>query len=386
MRYVIGDLRTGRRIQNVSAQSGRWSEELNDAGVVSCVVPLTDPTNAALDLYNTAAVGKAFLAAVEGDLILQAGPIWVHDWNEDEGELELIAGGMWTYFDHRVLLPVLAGRLPTDPTTDTRYWPVVSDPDADGYPWPTDTRTSFTTMVKRLVEQAQSWTGGNVPVVLPSEIAGTSERWFRGADLAWVGDRLRQLTEVLGGPDIMFTPRWKVLNSEMEWVLRVGTPTQPMLFSPQRQKFRIGNAGSSVSHLRHRVDGTEMGSSAYGSGGKGIDLALTAVSTDPTLINAGYSQMDLVEPAHPTVSEPTTLQQYTDELAVAGRTPISVSSFDHQLTERPYLSDYNAGDFADLRVHKSLYLPVATRSMRLLTRSGTLEGDTVSLQYAPEVI
>ena len=385
MRFLVGDLLTGRRIQWLQVETGTWSEVLNESGEVRCTVLLSDPMNATLDLGESAAVGKAFLAAVEGDLVLQAGPIWVHDWDDDLQQLTLVASGMWSYFDHRVVLPVLAGRLPTDPTTDTRFSAVVSNPDAVGYPWPVDTRQSLQTIAKRLVAQAQAWTNGNVPVVLPAEVSGTDERWYKGSSLGIVGQRLSELTSVLGGPDIMFTPRWTTDRLGIEWAMRIGTPTQPLLYSPQRQKFQLGIADSSLSNLRVNVDGTTLATNGYATGGRTDGQGLVTVSVDSTLPDAGYPILESVDSSHSTASESATLQSYSDEVVLYGSAPSVTWSFSHDLSQQPYLSAFNAGDFATVSVHNNAYLREGPRGMRLLARSGDVDGKKVALRFAPEV-
>lgn len=385
VRFLIGDLLTGRRIQYLSASSGDWSEVLNGAGSISCRIPLSDPDNRRLDLYNSAAVGKAFLAAVEGDLVLQAGPIWLHSFDNDNEHLTLTAAGMWSYFDHRVLLPVLGSLSPTDAGADTRFWPVVSDPAADGYPWPSDTRKSLQGIARFLVQQAQSWTGGNVPVVLPTEIAGTSEKWYRGVDLGSVGERLSLLTQLQGGPDIMFTPRWTVDRLGVEWAMRIGTPTEPLLYSQQSTKFYAGIAGSSVSDLSVQVSGKDLASTGYSIAGRSLDEVLIASSTDGALPAAGYPRLERVDSQHSTVSEISTLQGYANEITLSGKTPTVTFSFTHDLRSQPYLESFNAGDFAKVKVVNNAYLPEGTYNMRILVRGGDIEGRKVSLTFGPRV-
>lgn len=385
VRFVLGDLLTGNKIKWLSPSAGSWSEELNDSGTISVTVPLTDPVNKRMDLFNSAPVGKVFLAAVDGDTVLQAGPVWTHDF--DGTHLTMQALGMWSYFDHRVLLPVLAGRLPTDATTDTRFSDVVSDANDPGYPWPVDTRESLLTIAKRLVEQAQSWTYGNVPVILPSEEAGDAERWYKGSDLGFVGDRLRQITEVQGGPDIMFTPQWKTGKTGIEWIMRIGTASEPMLFSQQRQTFQVGVAKSSISDLKVFIDGRRLASHGFGSAGSTVEKALSAVQSSTTLTAAGFAQFDAVDKSHSTVSELPTIQGYTDVLVNIGAQPSTVWSFSHNFVEQtPTLGAFNAGDFATVRVRESLYVPDGRYTMRLLTRSGRLGSDSAALNFAPEVI
>lgn len=386
MRFLIGDLLTGKRIKWLSPLAGSWSEVLNSSGEIRCKVLLSDPDNATHDLFHSAAASKSFLAAVEGDVVLQAGPIWVHDWDENSNTLELAASGMWGYFDHRLVLPVLAGRNPADPTTDTRFWPVVSDPNAEGYPWVSDTRKSLQGIARFLVWQAQQHTGGNVPVVLPDEIAGSNERWYRGADLAVVGQRLRDLTDVDGGPDVMFTPRFTEDKQGIEWVMRIGTPSQPLLFSPQEATFHVGLAGSSVSDLKVHVDGTRLAARGFAAGGRSQDVVVITESNDPTLPDAGYALLERADTTHATASEVETLQGYSDELVVAGRTPDVTYSFQHDVTQIPYVGSFNAGDFARVRVHSSNYVPKGSKRMRLLQRSGQLGSSKVALSFTPEVV
>jgi len=384
--WLIGDLLTGRRIQTVKALTGTWSEVLNDAGDVSCVVSLADRVNQRLVLRESATPTKTFLAAVDGDTVLQAGPIWQHGWDKDSQQLTITAKGMWSYFDHRVLLPVLGALNPSDPLTDTRYSPVISDPDDPDYPWATDTSKSLQGIARALVAQAQSWTGGNVPVILPAEIASDgSQRWYKGADLGIVSERLTQLTQVDGGPDIMFTPRLQADRQGVEWVMRIGTPTVPQLFSPQRQTFYIGNQKSSVSALKLQIDGSAMASQTFAAGGRTGDQTLITVSTDPTLPGENYPLTELVDSSHSTISDPAQLQAYSDEMAVAGRTPKKVSSFDHNLSQRPFLEAFNAGDFADLEVLSDSYMETGSHPMRIMSRAGDEQGRKVSLTFFPEV-
>lgn len=381
--FFIGDLRTGRRIYPLRALSGSWSDVLNDSGDLSCTVSLKDPAMKRLNLFESATPGKTFLAAFDDVDGLQAGPIWARDWDDDNGKLTLSASGMWSYFDHRVLLPILAGRLPSDPTTDTRYMPY-SAPGTD-YPWATDTRKSLQGIARALVVQARTWTGGDVPIILPSEIAGSAERAYRGADVAMVGQRLRALTEVLGGPDIKFTPRWTSDRLGVEWVMQIGTPTQPLIFAPQETTFYAGTDKSSVTKLRVKDSGLDLGSQGFSSGGSSVEKALAAVSYDPLLVNAGYPLLDVVDRARSTVSEVATLQGYADELVLQGRKPQRTFTFTHNLSVQPYLGALATGDFAKVRVTNNRFLPSGEYRMRLLARSGDVKGKDVDLTFAPEV-
>lgn len=383
VQFIIGDLLSGDRIQTLPVLAGSWSESINDAGEVSATVSLRSRVVQRLKLAQSAAVGKAFLAAVDGDTILQAGPIWDHAYDAEAQKLTLRGSGLLSYFDHRVLLPVLAGRLPSDPTTDTRFMPVQTDP--DGRPWPTDTRLSLQGIMVSLFTQAMSWPGGNVPLVLPAIIPGDAERDYAGTDLASVWERARDLTQVVNGPEVRVTGQWTSDRLGIQWAAQIGTPTQPLIFSPQRVIFYWGVAKSSLSGRSVQVNGKKLASQGFASGGRSQDQALVSVSTNPALTAAGYPLLEVVDSSHSTVGQLSTLKEYSDEAVARGQTPVVTMSFSHDVSVQPYLGAFRAGDFAEVRVVDDPYLEARAYGMRILGRSGDATGKRVAIEFAPEV-
>lgn len=383
--FLIGDLLTGRRIQYLPALAGStWSEAINDAGSVKCVVSLRDPAVKRKNLFNEAAVAKTYLAAVDGDTVLQVGPIWDHAWDRDSGLLTLSAAGMLSYFDHRALLPVLAGRRPDDPTTDTRFMPAAPlDPD---YPWPTDTRLSLQGIMVSVFAQALSWPSGNIPLTLPSIIPGTSQRAYRGSDIAPVSSRAKELSQVLNGPEVRITGQFLSDRSGLRFLAEIGTPTQPLLFSAQRQTFWVGNAKSSVTKLNAKINGSQMGSQAFAAGGRALDKAIVSVSTDSRLTDAKYPLMDLMDSSHTTAQDLGTLQEYSDEAVARAGRPTGAWSFTHNVSKRPFQTSFRAGDFAEVRVIDDDYLPAGKYVMRITGRSGSVDSTLMPLSFQPEAI
>lgn len=369
VQFLIGDLLTGRRIQILpDVLSGRWSETLNAADQISCTVPLSNPAIRRMRLMESATPGKSFLAAVDGDTVLAAGPIWDHNYDDDTQRLELVAAGMWSYFDHRLLLPVLAGRLPSDATTDTNL------------------TKSLQGIARYYVWQAQQETYGNVPVILPDEVAGTNERNEAGSSLAFVGPRLSELTAVENGPDIKFAPRYTTDRLGVEWVMQIGTPTQPLIFGAIEPTFTLDVPGSSVSGLKVNNSGKMLGSRAFAAGGKISGEVLIAAATDATLTGAGFPLLDIADRSHASVSGDATLQGYADAAVLFGKRSMLTLRFDHQVSKQPYLSGFNVGDFCRLLiVNEHPYLQRKTYRSRLVGRSGDEVTDKVALTFQPEV-
>lgn len=358
--WFIGDLLTGRISTHLPVSKGSWSVEINSAGKISVTLPLTDPDIRALNLRNVATVGKSFLGVAENGIILEAGPVWTHDYSKDDGTLTLNASGLWSYFDHRVLIPVLAaGQTPFD--VDTYY-----------------ENLSLTTIARRLVAQAQTHTNGNVPVVLPPEVSGTETREYQGADLQLVGDALSDLTAVEGGPEIDFLPRFKTDARYVEWVMRVGTPTSPMLAGPTTHVWDYGVGQTTIRGLNVKVDGSKLQGRGWGQGGSASDATMFSQYTNTNLLTQGYPLLELVD-ASRNVDEQYQLDAYVRENARTGSKPIEFWDFQVQADQSPRIGEFNKGDYCLVKMRGDLYVPNGEYRRRITNVSGDQDGRWVSV-------
>lgn len=361
--WLIGDLLTGRVITSLTVQQGNWSTGINEAGSLTATVTLTDPDVQALGLYNAATVGKSFLACVENGTIMEAGPIWTHDWDEDTGKLQITAAGMWSYFDHRVLIPVLtAGQTPSD--VETYYENV-----------------SLLTVARRLVQQAQTHTNGQVPIVLPAEVAGTETREYKGDDLPLVGDALADLTSAENGPEIDFRPRFKTDRRYIEWVMRVGTPTQPQLVGPSTHVWDYGTKQKSIRGLKTRRDGSKLQGRTWGQGGSAGAATTFSTYTNTALLTQGYPLLELVDSSR-SVDEQSELDAYVRENARIGSKPIEFWSFQVQADQSPRIGEYAKGDYCLIKLRGSRYLPDSPPAgcrRRITNLAGDQDGKWVSV-------
>lgn len=181
---------------------------LNEAETIDAEVllPLTDPvTGVGLDLPQQLVPGRDFIGVMVDDTLVAAGPLWGDPFTFPYTS-KLVAEGLWSYFDRRAVLPVLgAGQLPRDVTS---VWASLS----------------LRTIAKRLVEQAVSHPGAALPIDFEPDVPGTHMREYPGSDLMSVGDALRNLTQVEGGPDITFRPYITADRRHVRWKLMTGDP------------------------------------------------------------------------------------------------------------------------------------------------------------------
>ncbi|OZB82113.1 MAG: hypothetical protein B7X41_16345, partial [Microbacterium sp. 14-71-5] len=250
------------------------------------------------------------------------------------------------------------------------------------------TGLEYGTIAKRWVQQAQAWTGGNVPIVFEADRTGTRERNFEGAEFKNLGTVLSQLSQIEGGPDIRFTPQFTPDMLGVQWVLQTGTDANPLLASATVFEWPMDVPQSPVSALKVTADATRLASIGWATAGRSADTVLVSRSTDTTLTNLGYAAFETLDSSHSSVSEQATLDGYTGEATTFGRSVLELWSFNAEANRQPYLGAYWEGDFC--RLSLASYDPArgvgdpylfegATYDRRITALSGDAKGITVGI-------
>lgn len=398
---MVGEVRTGRRITQIPVASASWSMAHRGPGEITVDIPLGAAQFAELerevlgqfpgpgiwpsletwplDSFSVwtpgdglrpeflAALepGRCFLAVLEGDTVLEAGPIWSWDYTLG-GSLRVSAAGLWSLLDHRFVIGDLASA-----------WAEWAQ---------TYTSLSLGTIAKRIVQLAEATSGGDLPIVLPADEAGVHERVFNGFDLGTVRQRLEQLMGVEGGPDIAFEPRLTTDRMGIEWVLRTGTNADPLLHQSMVHVWDSRVPRGGVSGLSVKRDASGLAQRSYVTG-SGMETALLmARASDTSLLSAGYPLME-VKDARSTVEDQATLNRWAEgNLSKASR-PWQVWTCTVRADENPALGTYRPGDFCKVWVSKdhpllSHMLPEGFHQARVLNVQGDLSND-VQLTLMP---
>lgn len=352
--WFIGNLRTGTITNYLPVSSGSWEIEVNAAGSIRVTLPINDPDVQAINLRNTATVGKTFLGVAENGVILNAGPVWTHTYNRDDGKLELGATGLWGYYDYRSILPLLKST-DTDPTgLDTDYLGLGAG-----------------TVAKRLVQQAQQENGGTLPVVFQDDVAGTVEYSYEGAALTTVSDALNDLTAVV---DIDFMPRFTSDGSGVEWVLRTGTEAVPQLSSQTVQTWDLSVPKPTVKGLQVAVSGTKLAGRVWETGSSAY-----ARYDNTSLIGQGYPLLEQIDGTHNDELDPVVLAGYARDAARVGTKPTELWSFQAQADAQPFIGAYRPGDWCVVKIGDDPYIARGPYSRRITNMSGDQDGRWVSI-------
>lgn len=365
MRIFIGDLLTGRHINDVPFLSAEWAAELNAAGSVSAKIDLRDPQVRTLGMYNAAYPGKTFLAVADGDHVLEAGPIWMRSYDRESGVLSVGASGLWSYFDARTLVPNIGDMPVIDPVTgESAAWANSS--------WK---NLHLGTIGKRIIEQSMTWPGGNLPIVFEDDKPGSHERNYLGADLARIGQMLQNLTEVEDGPDIGFFPEWMPDRMGVRWRYVSG---DPRLVGSRPHRVDVTVPKTALDRLSVADSGVEMGALGWCSAGRASDTAIIERVSNAGMLAAGFPLLERVDSSRSTVTLAETARAYASELARTGGKPVSSWSVSVHTggVGEPQYTDFRVGDLVEFKITDDLFIPDGVYTRRIVNVSGSA-GDPV---------
>lgn len=368
VQIICGEMVTGRILSVAvpTTESGAgWSTVLNDAGTVDATVPLRSLSpNTRQTLLSYLEPTRCFLGAVtDTGYVLEAGPILPHGYDDATGNLTVKAVGMWGHLDRRL---------------------AIAPP-----PWPSGVgRTSLSwsglslgTIAKRLVATALAHPGGSLPIVLPADAAGPNERTYPGYELGTVGERLRQLSEVEGGPDLAFQPRLTADGLSIEWVLRAGTTADPLLHqSGDDWRWDRGAVRGPLRLLGVDRDATDVASRVFSTGdGMEEDLPIGLAETTE-LTDAGFPLTERVGTYNAT--ETSRLNAYARATLDSSVRPWQTWQLETDV-DTPPLGTYRPGDWASVSIPPGhIYLRAGDYRTRILEVSGS-KARKVALKLAP---
>ena len=292
-RIHYGVLVTGGEISELPAATASFGDELRGTGTFQAQVAVGQTAGAKGNqpgaLWQSTRGAFTFWAAEWFDedtrarVIVAGGPMWSRD-GDDESGIAYGGSNMFGMFAHRKLI---------DQTwTDAQI-------SANAL---TFTGLDLGSIIRGIVAQVTATAPASLPIVFEASRSGSNTRTYNGYDLLWAHDKITELGNVesgtggLGGPDWLFTPRFKAGDfTHIEWVLTTGTAAQPWLTQTGAMvvldKGAVGQ--ENVGKVSVKEDAAKLSTTAFAAG-SGQQKARVIVSrTDTTLTNANYPRMDV---------------------------------------------------------------------------------------------
>lgn len=244
--------------------------------------------------------------------------------------------------------------------------------------------TSLQFIAQDLVRIGMDKTAGTLPIVIDSEIprgqGGGHQRTYSGYDVANndIDKRLAELSDVIGGPDIMFRPEWAEEGSHqyIRWRMHVGYPVIPQDW---RMVIDASAPRPQVSELSMNVDSSHYATRFYATGdgeGQGIRMAIRENSA----LHQGQHPLLEGVGSWPSVSDPSTLHAYA-AASVDTRPWIELHATIDAADVRSPFGRWHVGDKATVKPGPWHHIPDKGVGLRILRAAGDFDTTHTTLYF-----
>ncbi len=305
--YQLADLRTGAVTADIELTGARISQRLNAAGTMNGTWNVPQGWEGGSPYVLTTPARTMGIAFRDGRP-MWAGPLWTRRVNPDKGSVDLGFSDFWSIFDSRFVLP------PFTPDNTTSQVSQLNT---------TFGQVEQNDIVRALLAQAQAHPGGDYGIVPDTTVSGIlRDRTYAGHELVDVGTALKQLAEVIDGPDLMFSVAPELdANGRVVKTLRIGDPKLGVEGSPH-----VFELGSNIVNYSFNSDGTRMVTRQFATG-EGTEAGqLIAVAERDVMYSDGWALLEAEASYNTTTLDATLFEHATADLQ-RNRLPVVTPTF-----------------------------------------------------------
>lgn len=359
----ICETRTGTVVFNEVPYLGvpDFSRVINGESNIKVQIPVGDmgvPDRTRL--RSLVAEWRYSIAVCIGTSVMAIGPIMTWQFDHTSQTLALGAGSVWALLMRRLLIksPVtLSSPLDVSATNDANYL-----------------GQTLATIARNIVSDSLGrGSTFQLPIDLPSAVAGSNDRNYVVYDLASVGQRLKDLTQVENGPDIDWDPYFSS-SGVIRINMRIGTPTL--------QQFGLNliwDDLSGITNLNVDRNGADMITSNFTRGNATERASQVAWTRDGSLTAIGWPELEQVDTTHQSVTDFTTLQSYANESVRFFKVPTETWHAEVITDVTPIAGTFKPGDRATFNVQGHPWIVPGQYPQRILGWSGANEQQRLSL-------
>lgn len=346
----------------VAFESVDWSVELNGIETINLRLRKTELPK--LDLKYWLSPWWAGVVLFWDDTPVVAGPIITRPY-EDFDFVNIGCGGIRSLFTKRFVI---------DEFVNWDDLPKKGNVNRTGL--------SLGTIVSEVVRVSQSKPGGSLPIsyAVPDK-AGTHERNYRGFNIANLNtdDVLTKLSNVAGGPDIMFKPRL-IRDGVLTFDLWTGTDAQPRIYQKNTPVWDTTPANGSVSKMSVNTTGTYQTSRVFAVGTGQDEGTVIKMASDDRLVQKQYPLLE-TSISYSASEDPAVVTSHAVANLQANEEPLEEIQMTVRADGDIPIGQFWPGDLVEVVTEGWISIPDGTNQMRLLSISGDSSNNVrVSLQ------
>jgi hypothetical protein len=304
-----------------------WDQQINQQSTWSLVTPIGGNGGKSRESLRTMVKPARFGVAIcygprtATDYIAQAGPIWSHQLSSEKpAQLSISGSGMWGMLNARVQIP--STWTPNQGLTDGNSIATYTG--------------SYRDIAAAIISNAVA--RGSLPIDLPAvPDGGTQTMTYNGYDLTSAGQRLQELTQQTGGPDLYFRPYFDA-TGKIRWQSMIGNPTIPPSSLPL-----LFDHGSNLVSALTTADGSGLATDSYVKGNGTASSIKWSLASDTSLITAGWPRLDKVDTGHSDESSQVVLDGYAAADQVLNGSPLETWDVTVRIDGKCPLGSYGPG-------------------------------------------
>jgi len=238
---------------------------------------------------------------------------------------------------------------------------------------------SLGSIVGRVVEKAIRKRNGFLPIVISAEEKARRQRTYEGWNLANNGawKRIKEITEVIGGPDVAFRAEWaNEERTQFQWRLVTGTEAQPSIAQKVTPVWDATAARSPVAAISVTSSAEALANRVYCTGageGAGTLVKMAEAGTIPEwfpLLENVITDSD---------SENQDLLKQKAEAGVATQAldQISLSIFSDETAP---IGSWHVGDQVEVVTRGWLEVPDGSHLLRVIAAKYNLDSNKVDVE------
>jgi hypothetical protein len=375
--YEIRDLATNELLENVPLRDVSFSKILNDTSSCTATLPLPlyDSLGKLRETYELTTPAHTCLYVYRDTKPVWGGVIWTSLYNSEQSTIQLGAADWWSLLDHRKILPVLTASA----FTNTGHVAGLKT---------TYTQQDQNEICRQLLAQAQAHTGGNLGIVAStSNSAILRDRTYPGFSMTSLGDALRNLSQVIDGPDIRFDVGHAGADGKPARLMLIGTPRLGQVGSEH-----VWELGGNIASYSWPRDATRMRSRSFAVGEGTDEGTPIGVSEDTGLYTLGWPLLEDDSSYDRTSGDTSTLIAHAAADQELGRLPVVLPMLKVRGDVAPTVAELSPGDDGRVIINDHFHgygPPLGSRGldtyMRLVKMevSPTEAGEFATLTMAP---
>lgn len=353
-RILFSDLLTGVINAEIPVTNVALTRQINSAGTASMSVLISDANSYEYNIVNATQPGRTQVWIDRNGSLVFGGIVWNRVYNSRDQHIQITAQEFESYFAHRYI-------------TTTQVF----------------NNVDVFTIVQTLINQAQSVTGGNIGVIVPTTTSGvTATKTYYSYELKSVLSAIQDLAKANNSFDFAISYAYDGGGNPTKTLAlgspRLGTAYSSSSLTAPVLEFPSGN----ILEYEYPEDGTLAANSVYAIGAGSNEGKLIASSVSTSQLTAGWPLLEATS-NYTDINDSTLLSNLSaGQLKAVSSPPVTMKVVLNPSVDPVYGSTYNIGDDVRVRILDDRFpngIDTTYRIMALSLQAGEAGPERVTL-------